>query len=315
MVKFNHDTTGIETVKHFKSEVDSKTIVVTGTSAGGLGAETAISLAHADPAQIVLLARSEKKVKPVRDEISKLNSKIKVTIVPIELDNLESVGNAAKMIDGAVDKIDILINNAGIMGVKEYTKNKHGIESQFATNHLGHFVLTALVANKIRAAGTNARIINLSSQGHLISAVRFDDYNFSDGSEYDPWSAYGQAKTANTLFSKGLAEKGITSFSVHPGVIFDTSLGNHLEKDDFNAIAPIAMRNTGATFQLDPPKSTQQGVSTTLRAALDPSLASQSGAYMEDANVKETFEYATSAENAQKLWILSEKLTGQKFDL
>ena len=112
-------------------------------------------------------------------EIAEINENIKTTFVPIELDNLESVRKAVSVVDAAVEKIDVFINNAGIMAVKDFKTNNAGIESQFATNHVGHFLLTNLLMDKILAAGRGARIVNLTSDGHKISPVRFEDYNFS----------------------------------------------------------------------------------------------------------------------------------------
>ena len=315
MSQFNNKTTGVEVVNQFKSEVDGKTILITGTSVNGLGAETAISLAHVNPAHILLLARSANKVIPVQEKIKELNSSIKTTFVPIELDDFDSVRVAAEKVNTSVGKIDILINNAGIMAVKKFTTNKDGIESQFATNHLGHFLLTNLLFDKVKAAGPSARIVNVTSDGFKIGPCRFEDYNFKDGKEYDPWSAYGQSKTANILFTRQLANKGRPSFAVHPGVIMSTSLGNHVDQAMFGDINDIAIRNTGKEFIVGAPKPTQEGVSTTLRAALDPSVAKESGSYFENCNAVPLFDYASSMGNAQRLWALSEKLVGQKFDL
>jgi NAD(P)-dependent dehydrogenase (short-subunit alcohol dehydrogenase family) len=316
MSKYNHDTTGLEIVNDFQKEVEGKTILITGTSDKGLGAETAISLAHANPAHLILLARSANKVSPVQDKIKSVNPDVKTTFVPIELDDFESVRKAAAKVNDIVDKIDIVINNAGIMAVAKYTTNKSGIESQFATNHLGHFLLTALIFQKVKAAGPSARIVNLTSNGHQLCPFRPEDYNFRDGNEYDPWSGYGASKTANILFTLELAEKGITSLAVHPGLIMDTSLGSHLDMSTFEQDLEVGLKNTGRKFVLDAvPKTAQQGVSSTLRAALDPGLVSSSGSYIANCQPEAPYEYATSTETAEKLWHLSEKLVEQKFDI
>jgi len=118
-------------------------------------------------------------VDSVIKEIAEINENIKTTFVPIELDNLESVRKAVSVIDAAVEKIDVFINNAGIMAVKDFKTNSAGIESQLATNHVGHFLLTNLLMDKILAAGRGTRIVNLTSDGHKIGPVRFEDYNFS----------------------------------------------------------------------------------------------------------------------------------------
>lgn len=174
MSQFNRETTGQEVVHEFKDAVHGKTILITGASAKGLGAETALSLARAQPAQLLLLARSETKVNPVIKEIGEISPSTNAIFIPIELDDFDSVRKAAAVVNKSVDKLDILINNAGIMAVVEYQTNKEGIESQFATNHLGHFLLTSLIFDKIRAAGPKARIVNVTSDGYMISPWRED---------------------------------------------------------------------------------------------------------------------------------------------
>lgn len=153
-------------------------VLITGASNGGLGSETAISLASGRPAQLVLLARSAAKVDPVISRIHEIDPHIKVTFVAIELDDLDSVREAAAKVNADIDKLDILICNAGIMAIKDFTINKHGVEIQFATNHIGHFLLTKLLYSKIQAAGSGARIINVTSDGHEIGPCRFEDFNF-----------------------------------------------------------------------------------------------------------------------------------------
>jgi NAD(P)-dependent dehydrogenase (short-subunit alcohol dehydrogenase family) len=299
------------------------TVVVTGASVNGLGAETAVSLAHGKPAHLILLARSQTRVDPVIARIKEVDASVKATFVAVSLDDLDSVRQAAATINGSIDKLDVLINNAGIMAIRDFTTNKDGIEIQFATNHLGHFLLTKLLMPKILAAGPGSRVVNLTSLGHKIGPVRFDDYNFSEGKEYDEWSGYGQSKTANVLFAVGLANRlrshGIQAYSVHPGGIFSTNLSSHMT--DVHAslalIEPIAQKNTGRHFPLDAeePKQIEQGVNTTLIAALDPRIEAQSGAYLADAQVAPAYEYAADPDNAERLWKLSEQLVGEKFDI
>lgn len=253
-------------------------------------------------------------------EIKKVNSNIEALFVPIELDKTSSIAKAAEIINAnaTIKKIDIVINNAGIMATP-YKKNDAGIESQLATNHIGHFYLTKQIFPLILAAGEGARIINLTSDGYMISAFRFDDFNFSDGESYDIWSGYGQSKTANVLFTRQLARKlgnrGILAFVVHPGVIMSTSIGGSVDESAFNDLPAIAKRNTGVDFKMGEPKSAQQGIATTLVAALDPSLSSKSGSLLMDCNVEPIMDYASSSENAERLWKLSEKLTNENWDL
>lgn len=161
---FHKHTIGLEVVNAFLGSVEGRTFVITGTSDPSLGSQTALDLASGSPAALILLARSKKKVDPVIEKVKQINPQIKVQFVEIELDNLESVRKAAQEVNSLLDEIDVLINNAGVMAVP-WKLNNAGIESTFATNHLGHFELTSLLMPKIKAAGPDARIVNLSSYG------------------------------------------------------------------------------------------------------------------------------------------------------
>lgn len=318
-LEFTRETTGAQVVEAFSDQVKGRTFLITGASNGSIASETAISLAHAGPAHIILLARSASKVEPVVKKIGAINTNTKTTFVAVELDDFNSVRAAAEQVNKATDKIEVVINCAGIMAVPEFTKTKHGIEQQFAVNHLGHFLLTALIFDRIAAAGEGARIVNVSSDGYKIGTCRFEDYNFKEGTEYNAWNGYGQSKTANILFTRylatRLANRGIVSLAIHPGVILGTSLGSHVSPEQFGAIADVAIKETGEEFKVGEPKPMSKGISTGLVAALDPRLSSKSGSYLEDCTVQPLREYASSSEDAQLLWTLSEQLVGHKFDI
>ncbi|KAG0645867.1 Translocon at the inner envelope membrane of chloroplasts 32 [Hyphodiscus hymeniophilus] len=311
---FDKTTSGDEVVRTFAEQVRGKTIVITGPSSGGLGAQTALCLSQAKPAEILLLGRDESKTSSVTEEIKSISPQTLVKFVHIDLASYSSIRAAVATIDKSVPEIDILINNAGIMAVTDYTLTPEGIESQFGSNHIGHFLFTNLLMDKILAAGKGARIINLTSIGHQMSDVRFDDYNFENGKTYDPWLAYGQSKTANILFSVALAEKlgpkGILSFAAEPGTIY-TNLGRNVPPETWPAVLEMAA-NKGYDFKL-PYKNLNQGAATTLIAALDPSLEAHSGSYLHDSVIDNTPEYAHDSKLAERLWALSEKLVGQKF--
>lgn len=272
---------------------------------------------------MVLLARSRGRVESVISKIRQSDANIKVDFVPVSLDDLETVRSAAATINGAVSRIHCLINNAGIMNVEKYTLSKQGHELQFAVNHLGHFLLTNLLLPKIIAAGPGARIVNLTSDGYDLSPVRLDDYNFTQGSAYDGWSGYGQSKSANILFTKFLASRlaarGIQSYAVHPGIIFTTSLASHIE--DVNAslaeIDAVAVKNTGEKHDQSyaTVKPVEQGIATTLIASLDPTIAAQTGGYMANGAVRETRSFVNDMGDAEQLWVLSEQLVGERFEL
>ncbi|KAI1374209.1 retinol dehydrogenase 13 [Hypoxylon crocopeplum] len=322
MSPFGFHTPCDEVARAFADKIKGRTFLITGTSAGGLGANTAITLAREGPAHLILISRNKTKVDPVLQEITTTNPSVKTTFITCELSDFNSVRAAAEQInsDASIPHIDILINNAGVMAIKEYTLDKQGYEMTLSSNHLGHFLLTSLLTPKILAAGPGARIVNMTSQGHRVSGFRFEDYNFSGGQAYDGWSAYGQSKTANILFSvelgRRLAGRGVSSFAVHPGVIWGTGLSAHVQPEDYVGVDEITKRNTGRSFDArDEPKTLATGTSSMIAAALDLELEDKSGSYIENCQVATPREYANDPENARKLWDLSEKLVGQKFDL
>jgi NAD(P)-dependent dehydrogenase (short-subunit alcohol dehydrogenase family) len=151
-------------------------VVITGPSEGGIGSETAVSLAKASPAMLILAGRSESKIAPVIARIAESSPDVRVKFVTLDLGSLKSVRKAAAEINEITTKIHLLINNAAIMACP-YAKTEDGIESQFGTNHIGHFLLTNLLMDKIIAAGAGARIVNVSSSA-IRGTIRYDDYNF-----------------------------------------------------------------------------------------------------------------------------------------
>lgn len=239
--QFNQETNGAEVVASFPKSVADKTcefilfppthepaltflVVITGPTPGGLGAQTALLLAASKPATIILLGRDESKAAPAVESVKAASPSTTVEFVHCDLGKYSSIKTAAESILATTPKIHTLINNAGVMAPAEYNTTAEGLEVQFGANHVGHFLLTNLLMPAIVAAASEgARIVNLSSMGWSLGEVRFDDYNFNDGKDYDKWSGYGQSKSANILFTvelaKRLKSKGVHAFAVHPGVI------------------------------------------------------------------------------------------------
>jgi NAD(P)-dependent dehydrogenase (short-subunit alcohol dehydrogenase family) len=202
----------------------------------------------------------------------------------------------------------------------------NGFETQFGTNHLGHFLLTALLYPAL-SGSDRPRVVTLTSAGHSRSDVNLDDPNF-EHTEYTPWVAYGRAKTANALFARELARRGgpsgVLSFSVHPGGII-TDLGRHLNDDLINEMAEFArQRSAGASGE---PrgihfKTVEAGAATQVWAATTSELADHNGAYLADCGVgvlgadpgvNGFMPYLLDDEHAAALWTLSERLVGQQF--
>ncbi|KAH7383621.1 hypothetical protein BKA64DRAFT_163604 [Cadophora sp. MPI-SDFR-AT-0126] len=326
MTRWSFSSTGNEVVSTFKDRVEGKTILITGPSTGGIGAQTALTLSSGNPSHLILTGRSLPKIQPVITAINEAHPSVKTTFIPCDLASQASVRAAANEINALVEKIDILICNAAIMACP-YVKTEDGIESQFATNHLGHFLLVNLLKGKLVAEGsgmgTRVVVVVVGSSAYAHGGVRFKDWNFEDGKTYNEWEAYGQSKTANMLFAKALARKmersGGFAFSLNPGSIRSNlqvhMLSNEAILADGLARMTASEAKEGRAFVRAPQKTLEQGCATALIAALDPELEPFSGEYLDDGDVSKVKvrEYATSLEIQEKLWKLSEELVGEEF--
>lgn len=256
--KYDTNTEAREVVDDLSASIAGTTVLVTGVSPGGLGAFFAEQIARAQPKLLILAGRSVAKLQATAEVIQKTGTSTK--LLELDLSRLAHVRGSAEKVNTwqDVSVIDVLVNNAGIMAV-DYEKTEDGFEKQFATNHLGPFLFTNLIIPKILASG-KPRIVNVSSDGHRLSPVRFADYGFhvrlvnagmrameltksQDGENYDRWLAYGQSKTANILHAVSLAHKlgpkGLTAISLHPGVI-RTNLSTHIDwEKDFKELRTL----------------------------------------------------------------------------
>ncbi|RDW64026.1 hypothetical protein BP5796_10528 [Coleophoma crateriformis] len=336
MAQYGFKTTGKTIVHDFPTQVKGRIFAITGPSAGGIGAETAISLAHGSPSQILLLGRTLSKIQPTIDAIHSIDSTITTRFIPVDLSSLTSVRATAKDIleDESIPRIDVLFNNAAVMACP-YSLTVDGFETQFATNHLSHFLLTSLLFPKILAAGPAARIVNVSSQGHGFSPVNLDNPNYAPaGHGYTSWAAYGQAKTANILFSlhlsKQLREKGagLRAYALHPGSIA-TNLQVYIKAEPSMVGKGLQSleETTGWDAKLPERKSLQEGCATSLRAALDLDLERPGDevepaevvkrVYLHDCQIvtgrDKVMPHALDEADAERLWGLSEEMVGEKF--
>ena len=167
---------------------------------GGLGAATAVSLAGAEPEHLILAGRSEGKISPVIEQIQKTNPRVKATYVKLDLADQSAVRKAAVEISSMVDHIDILINNAGIMAVKDFKTTTEGIELHFGSNHVGPFLLSNLLFDKLVKAGKGARVVNVTSTGYELCGVSYDDWNFNVCKVIShPWDMPGTLKLTATV--------------------------------------------------------------------------------------------------------------------
>ena len=242
-----------------------------------------------------------------------------IEIAAMDLGDLASVRRFADHYLETGRALNILINNAGIMATPLARVGK-GWESQFGTNHLGHMALAMKLAPALQAA-EGARVVALSSTGHVRSDVIWDDPHYNTH-PYDKWEAYGQAKSANALFALGVdllgREVGVRAFSVHPGGIF-TPLQRHLSDEE---MAALGWKNPDGTIPAAVQamfKTPQQGASTTVWAATSPKLAGKGGIYCEDLDIakmateaSQRWEHArpwiVDDDKARRLWDLSEKM-------
>ncbi|MCP4038151.1 MAG: SDR family NAD(P)-dependent oxidoreductase [bacterium] len=314
--EFGRDSTTDEVLDGI--DLRGKRAVVTGAS-GGLGAETARALASKG-ARVTLTARDLEKAGTVAAAICATYGSDAAAVAELELADQQSVRAFAKDYLRQGDGLDLLINNAGIMACP-LTRTAQGLELQFATNHLGHFLLTCLLAPALQAAAAS-RVVMVSSAGHMAGPMDFDDPQF-EVREYEKFVAYGQSKTANALFAleldRRLHDRGVFAYSLHPGVIM-TELARNLTPDDIREMMAKAEGGTGMHF-----KSVEAGAATSVWAATAPQLASHGGAYLEDCRVAGEMgawegalgcaPHARDVKAASRLWTLSEELVGEEFDL
>ena len=304
---FGAQSTAAEVVADL--DLSGKRMIVTG-GASGIGIETVRALAGKG-AEVTIAVRDTEAGNRVAADIAG-----DVLVAPLELTDLDSV---RAFVDAWEGPLDVLVNNAGVMAIQQRELTDSGLEKQFATNHLGHFALAVGLHDALAAGEGQARVVSVSSRGHLASPVVFEDINF-DHREYTPFGAYGQSKTANVLFAVGATDRwageGITANALMPGGIA-TNLQRHVG-EDFIARRMKELEERGQSLEL---KTPEQGAATSVLLATRPELEGVGGRYFEDCNEAEVLEpgterdatagvaaYALDHDNAERLWDLSLKL-------
>jgi NAD(P)-dependent dehydrogenase (short-subunit alcohol dehydrogenase family) len=307
--EFGPTTTAAEVVSGI--DLKGKFAIVTGGSAG-IGVETVRVLSGAG-AHVIVGAREPKKAEMALAGVQR------VELWPLDLADSGSINRFAGAFVDSNRRLDLLINNAGIMATP-LTRDARGYEIQFATNHLGHFQLTGRLWEALKRAG-NARVVCLSSAGHRYAGVDPDDPNFTRRA-YDKWAAYGQSKSANSLFAVELDRRGrahgIRAFAVHPGGIL-TGLARYMTDEELAAYGIVRengeLRAPAARF-----KSVEQGAATSVWCAVSPALDGKGGVYCEDCDIAPVVpddskllsgvrRWAIDKPTARALWDLSDQLT------
>jgi NAD(P)-dependent dehydrogenase (short-subunit alcohol dehydrogenase family) len=306
---FGFESTASEVIAGI--DLRKKRAILTG-GASGIGIETARALARAG-AEVTLAVRDLAAGERVADDIAKTTGNNRVHVAYLELVDRASIESFVANWKGP---LDILINNAGVMALPELRLSPGGHEMQFATNHLGHFALSIGLHDALAATGAG-RIVSVSSSGHLLSPVVFDDIDFAFR-EYNPWAAYGQSKTAQVLFAVGAtarwAKDGIAANALMPGGIA-TNLQRHVGGAAYMEQASERFQKAGSKL-----KTPEQGAATSVLLATSPLLDGVGGRYFEDCNeaeivtrrtpgtVRGVAPYALDPDNADRLWKVSQKM-------
>ena len=276
-----------------------KTVVITGGNTG-IGKETAVDLARRG-ARVIIGCRNLEKGKEALKEIQERSGSSSVFLEQIDLASLESVRTFSDKILNSEPRLDILINNAGVMACP-YQKTQDGFEMQFGVNHLGHFLLTLLLLDRLKRSQPS-RIINVSSSAHRMGSgkINFDDIHFEKS--YSSWGAYFNSKLANVLFTRELSRHlegtHVTVNALHPGAVT-----TELQRHSFLSSALLS------PFRWYIFKTSEQGAQTSIHCAVSEQMEGVSGKYLRDCAIVEPSKGAQDDEAAKKLWDLSMKLVG-----
>ncbi|KAK3800256.1 hypothetical protein RRG08_018866 [Elysia crispata] len=281
--------------------LSGKTVIITGANTG-IGKETARDLARRG-GRIILACRNLEKGENARREIAEDTNNQEVIFKELDLSSFASIQKFAKDFNETESRLDILINNAGVMACPKML-TQDGLEMQIGTNHFGHFLLTELVMDKLKASSPS-RIVILSSAAHSWGTINFEDLNSEKS--YSSFAAYQQSKLANVLHALELSNRlkgtGVTVNSVHPGIV-NTELARYMNSACMKCLlVPLAK------FVLLSP---EQGAQTTLHCALNPKLENVSAKYFADCREKTASCRARNEEDARRLWTLTEEIIHSK---
>ncbi|XP_062133076.1 retinol dehydrogenase 14-like isoform X2 [Drosophila sulfurigaster albostrigata] len=290
----------------FEKQTDEtgKVVIVTGSNTG-IGKETVLELARRG-ATVYMACRDKSRAEQARLEVIRETKNQNIFFRELDLASLDSVRKFVDEFKKEQSKLDILINNAGIM-LCPHMLTKEGFEMQLGVNHMGHFLLTNLLLDLLKKS-LPSRIVNVSALAHVNGTINFDDLNSEKS--YSPRKAYGQSKLANILFTRELAKRlegtNVTVNALHPGVV-ETELSRHVKIFNNPIFRFLVSPLVWLIF-----KTAKNGAQTTLYAALDPDLNGVTGLYFSDCKPKEVSAAAKDANSAKRLWEESEKWTKAK---
>ncbi|KAJ6487646.1 hypothetical protein C8R45DRAFT_253807 [Mycena sanguinolenta] len=316
---FSFITTADEVATAFAQEIEGKNVLLTGSSLNGIGFETARVIAkHAN--LVIITGYNDERLKLSEDGIKKDIPSANIRRLTLDLSSLAGVRKAAAEVNAYSEPIHVLIHNAAA-AVGPFKLTVDGLESQIATDHIGPFLFTKLLAPKVLAATTPSytpRVVFVSSGAHAFGpGVDLSAITHPNSETYTSQVAYFAAKSANILTAIELSKRSkgaINAYSLHPGVIF-TNLGQKEESlpamQAMGILGPDGLPNT-EKFEW---KTIAQGAATTVAAAFDPRISDQPGSYLNDSQIANEAVAAHSSDptNAERLWTLTEKIIGEKF--
>lgn len=284
-------------------KLDGKNIIITGANTG-IGYEVALDLAKRN-AHVILACRDPKRGQDAVDKIKTESKNENVELELLDLASLKSIKEFSQRILKKLDRLDILINNAGLIGGETRVVTEDGFEQVIGVNHLGHFYLTNLLIGLIEKSEPS-RIINVSSGAHYMGKINFND--FQAEKKYSAWGQYSMSKLANVLFTVELArrykDKQITVVALHPGVI-QSELWRYTDNQSgiINSLTRCFIRRFG--------KNSKQGAQSTIYCAINEDIPKKSGFYFnDDTKVKVASKDGRNLELAAQLWDVSAKLVG-----
>ncbi|KAJ7726434.1 hypothetical protein DFH07DRAFT_852760 [Mycena maculata] len=316
---FTFNTTADEVATAFAGEIQGKNVLITGTSLNGLGFETARVIAkHAN--LVIITGYNAERLKRSQEAIKKDVPTANVRLLTLDLASLAGVRKAAAEANTYSEPLHVLIHNAAA-AIGPYKLTVDNLENQMATDHLGPFLFTKLLAPKLLASATKdytPRVVFVSSAAHAFGAgVNFDTIALPNPEKYTSTTAYFEAKSANVLTAIELSKRSkgtINAYSLHPGVIYTNMNQKEESIADMQALGILGPdgRPNEEKFQW---KTIPQGAATTVAAAFDPCLNDQPGAYLEDSTVSNQAIAAHSSDpvNAERLWDVTEKIIGETF--